>query len=169
MHVHMHVYMYVYLYFVFVFVLVLVLVFVFLFVFVFVGRTLHMCSDVCVGHNLARAIWAKHTACFLSLPCPAVCLVATDHPQVLGTHQVLVFSLSVGCCCSCRAGTVDRGGFLTVSYGGAGGVYPVGGVVVLVGFARVTSGPVVLGGLCPCYQLTRRSFPTLHNACLWPG
>ena len=38
-----------------------------------------------------------------------------------------------------------------MSYGGAGGMYPVGGVVLLVGFARVASGPVVLGGLCPFF------------------
>ena len=34
-------------------------------------------------------------------------------------------------------------------------------------FARVTSGPFVHGGLCPCYQWIMRSFPTLHSACLW--
>ena len=44
-----------------------------------------------------------------------------------------------------------------MSYGGAGGLHPVGGVVLLVGFASVTSGPVVLVGICPCYQRTRRS------------
>ena len=49
------------------------------------------------------------------------------------------------------AGTVDHRGF-PVGYGGAGGLYLVGGVVLLVGSARVTSGPVVLGALCPCHQ-----------------
>ena len=39
-----------------------------------------------------------------------------------------------------------------MSYGGVGGLYPLGGVVLLVGFARVTTGPVVLGGLRSCYQ-----------------
>ena len=74
------------------------------------------------------------------------CLVATDHPPDVG------FSLSVGCCCSYRVVTVDHSGFLPVGHGGAGGLDPVGGVVLLMGFAFVTTGPVVLGGLCPCYQ-----------------
>ena len=25
------------------------------------------------------------------------------------------------------------------------------------------------GALCPCYQRTRRTFPTLHDVCLWPN
>ena len=58
---------------------------------------------------------------------------------------------------------------LPVSCGGAGGLNPVGGVVFLVDFARGTSGPVVLVGLCPCYERIRRSFPTLHYGCFWPG
>ena len=46
------------------------------------------------------------------------------------------------------AGAVDHSG-LSVSYGGAGSLNPVGGVVLLVGFVHVTSGPVVHGGLLP--------------------
>ena len=60
--------------------------------------------------------------------------------SLLPGHRV--FSLPVGCCYSHGAGTVDH----------SGGLFPVGRVVLLVGFVCVASGPVVLGRLSPCCQ-----------------
>ena len=88
-----------------------------------------------------------HSSSF-SLPCPPCCVLAwlpqTTH-QVLGSLCLWAFVQAAGLIPLTEVGS-------TVSCGGAGSLYPVGGVVLLVGFARVTGGPVVLGGLCPCYQ-----------------
>ena len=65
-------------------------------------------------------------------------LVATDHPRELGTHSRWAVVAATG-----RVPLTIM--VLTVCSGGAGGLYPVGGVVLLV-------------GLCPCYQWTRCSW-----------
>ena len=60
------------------------------------------------------------------------------------THLLLDLSLSVCCCYSYRAGTIDHCGVFTVDYGGAGGQYTVNGMGLLAGFARVASGPMIM-------------------------
>ena len=50
-------------------------------------------------------------------------------------------------------------------YGGTGGLHPsVGGVVLLEGFARITSGPVVLGELCRRFQTGQTPEKIAHMA-----
>ena len=94
---------------------------------VFVGCTLHMCSDACVwvtswhGEVLCAVCEnrrVRHATHHL-LPCGSstqldflslvpsrlcACVIATDHPPGVG------LSMSVGCCCSHRAGIVDHSG-----------------------------------------------------------
>ena len=72
------------------------------------------------------------------------CMVATDHPPGVG------LSLSVACCCSYRACTVDHSGF-----------YPRVMVVL------VACTPLV--GWSSWWALPVLPTKTLHSACLWPG
>ena len=52
-------------------------------------------------------------------------------------------------------------------YGGAGGLYPVGGVVLLVGFARVTSEPGVLSNVALRLPFGQGGYAAL-SGCLIP-
>ena len=128
----------------------------------FFGDTHHTCSDVCVWvtvwhGKVLPVVCENHQSdipcCFLrssiqleccpSLALPTVCLPRTTHP-VLGFLCLWAVVTATGLAPLTIVGS-------TLGYGGAG-CTPVGGVVLLMGKARVASGPVVLGGLCTCYQ-----------------
>ena len=53
---------------------------------------------------------------------------------------------------------------LPVGYGGAGGLYPVGGVVLLVGFAKVTNEPDVVSQRCTTFAFGQGSYAVFLGA-----